>query len=352
MGHYSDLAYAYGKPSGSAVFKSELGDFQVEELLPFALSGEGEHLWLFIEKYGENTDWLIQQIAKFAGLRVRDVGYAGLKDRQGITRQWLSLYLPGKPDPDFHSWQMPSVKVLQTLRHNRKLQIGALKANRFQIRLRQVTGLDEILTRLSQIQVSGVPNYFGEQRFGRNEHNLVMAQKLFDGELTRLKPAQRSLYLSSARSYLFNQVLSQRVANKTWNQACKGDIFQLEGSEKWFIDDGSNDLAQRVNHADIHPTGPLVGGAWPADSTQMQWEQQVLKPNQAWLGALTEFGLKHDRRALRFIPQDLSWKVDAPSTAGSNPHSDLILNFTLGPGRYATALLREVCQIRQVIKVL
>jgi tRNA pseudouridine13 synthase len=338
--HCTNLPYAYGKPNISAKLKSQNQDFIVEEQIAFELSGEGEHLWLWLEKDGENTDWVAQQLAKWAGIKLRDIGYAGLKDRHAVTRQWFSLYLPGKLDPDLQSFNFDSMRILKTTRHQRKLQTGGLSGNRFILTLREINGdKDELETRLKQIQQQGVPNYFGEQRFGRNENNLVMAQRLFDGELTRLKPAQRSLYISAARSYLFNLIVAKRVEQACWNKALHGDVFQLEGSDKWFVDDGSTDLASRVMELDIHPTAAMVGaGDLPSQHHTQQLEQSVLHPNQAWLSALAEMGLKQDRRATRVLAKTIDWHwLD---------NASLQISFTLRPGSYATQIIRE-CVIIQ-----
>jgi tRNA pseudouridine13 synthase len=336
--NFSQLPYAFGRPDATGHLKQQLADFQVEEVLSYPLSGEGEHLWLWLEKQGENTDWAAQKLAKWAGIRLRDVGYAGLKDRHGVTRQWFSLYLPGRENPDFSTFDFESMKILDHRRHQRKLQTGGLQGNRFILTLRDIEGdQDSIEQRLQSIQGEGVPNYFGEQRFGRGGHNLVMAQRLFDGELTRLKPAKRGLIISAARSYLFNLILAERIQQQNWNQALPGDVFQLQGSDKWFADDGSSDLAKRVVEQDLHPTGALVGaGDLPTQGQAKTLEQEVLTNHQAWCLALADLGLKQDRRALRVLPQNMSWQWLDKQT--------LQVSFELRSGSYATMVVRELLQ--------
>lgn len=338
MLNFSELPYAFGRPQSTAQLKQQLTDFQVEELLSFSLSGEGEHLWVWLEKHGENTDWAAQQLAKWANIRIRDVGYAGHKDRHGVTRQWFSLRLPGQENPDVTSFESETLRIVKHQRHQRKLQTGGLQGNRFVITLRDFNGeRAKVEQRLQLVAEQGVPNYFGEQRFGRNGHNLVMAQRLFDGELTRLKPAKRGLIISAARSFLFNQILAERIKASSWNQAWSGDVFQLEGSDKWFVDDGSADLADRVTTLDIHPTGALVGAGDSAALKQtLELEQSVLANHQAWCLALTELGLKQDRRALRVFPKNLMWDWLDSQT--------LQLSFELRAGSYATMVLREILQ--------
>lgn len=336
MQHLSSLPYAFGGPVTRGTLKAQPADFQVEEQIAYPLSGAGEHVWLWVEKQGENTDWVAQHLAKWAGIRLRDVGYAGLKDRHGITRQWFSLYLPGQASPLPETFQLPSVRILGMTRHQRKLQTGGLSGNRFILTLRQLDAEPATIEqRLQQIATQGAPNYFGEQRFGRNEYNLVMAQRLFDGELTRLRPAQRGLYISAARSLLFNQILAERVAQHTWHRAVAGDVFQLDGSDKWFVDDGSADLAERVATYDLHPTGALVGqGDLPSREQALALEQRVLSNHQAWWQALADLGLTQDRRALRVMAQDMRWTWLSDNA--------LQVAFNLRPGRYATSVLREL----------
>lgn len=337
--HFSQLPRAWGAPLACGRLKSQPADFQVEEMLAFSLSGEGEHVWIWVEKEGENTDWVAQRLAKWAGIRVRDVGYAGLKDRHAVTRQWFSLYLPGREAPDPALWQEENIRLLAIERHQRKLQTGGLSGNRFILRLRDLdlnadSDAHKLETRLRQIADQGVPNYFGAQRFGRDERNLVMAQRLFSAELTRLKPAQRKLYISAARSMLFNLIVAERVAQGSWNQALEGDVFQLAGSKRWFEDDGSEGLAQRVQAADIHPTAALVGqGVRPSKAQAQSVEAQVLEPHQTWCCALAKLGLQQDRRAMRVIPQQMQWHwLDA---------QQLQVSFTLPAGSYATVVVRE-----------
>lgn len=183
---FNELAYADTKSEISGRLKAQNTDFKVDELMPVELSGEGEHLWLKIEKDGSNTDWVAQQLAKFAGLKSMAVSYAGMKDRHAVTTQWFSLHLPGMDDPDFSQLASDEFKILQQKRHDRKLKRGALSGNRFSIRIIELQGkLDSLDARLQQIKQQGVPNYFGEQRFGREMGNLFKAEKLFNRELKK-----------------------------------------------------------------------------------------------------------------------------------------------------------------------
>ncbi len=175
-------------------------DFRVDEELGFSPDGEGEHSLLHIRKRNRNTDQIARQLARHAGVRARDVSYCGLKDRVAVTSQWFSVWLPGKADPDWSTMEEEGLQILEQSRHRRKLQRGALQCNRFEIVLREIQGAQEdVEKRLSLIKAQGVPNYFGEQRFGRDGGNLLAAQTMFEGK--RIKDRfLRGLYLSSARS--------------------------------------------------------------------------------------------------------------------------------------------------------
>ena len=169
---------AYGEALGRAVLKATAEDFQVDEVLDIPLTGEGEHLWLWVEKRGLNTEEAARRIAKAAGVPLRTVSYAGLKDRQALTRQWFSVQLPGKADPDMSSAENDTLKILKTARHKRKLQRGAHSANGFTLRLTQLAGdTAAIDARLQLIAQHGIPNYFGAQRFGHNGGNVVDARE-------------------------------------------------------------------------------------------------------------------------------------------------------------------------------
>lgn len=333
------LAYAYGSPQASAQLKSNPADFVVEEQLAYSLSGEGEHLWLWVEKTGQNTDWVAKQLAKWAGIAPKNVGVAGKKDRQAVTYQWMSLHLPGQADPALETLAIAGVRILKWQRHHRKLQTGGLSGNRFTLTLRNVTGDSaELEARLQRVREQGVPNYFGEQRFGNGFQNLPKATQLFQGQLKAPKRHQKSLYISAARSWIFNEMLSQRIEQGVWNHAMPGDVFQLQGSQKWFVDDGDPGLAKRVDCLDVHPTGALTGrGDLPTQDEAFQLEQKVISQHPIWQAGLEKLGLKQERRALRVWPQALTWQWSDTET--------LVVAFDLPAGSYATMVVRELVQL-------
>ncbi len=322
-------------------------DFRVDEDLGFSPSGEGEHSLLHIRKRNRNTDQIARQLARHAGVRARDVSYCGLKDRVAVTSQWFSVWLPGKEDPDWSSIEEDDLKILEQSRHLRKLQRGALQGNRFEIVLRKIQGAQgEIEKRLSQIKRQGVPNYFGEQRFGRDGGNLSSAQTMFEGK--RIKDRfLRGLYLSSARSFLFNEVLAERVRKGNWNTILPGEAIMLAGSRSYFVcDQVDEEITQRLKDNDIHPSGPLWGrGELSAQGEVGELEKTVMASHSLFCEGLEKAGLKQERRALRLLVNDLQWTwLDEleQETSHEKRTPDLQLTFTLPAGAYATALLREI----------
>ena len=338
MYKFADLAKAYGKPPIKGRIKSANADFMVEEIMPIQPSGQGEHLWLHIEKNGCNTDWLAQQLARISGVKSMAVSYAGMKDRHAITTQWFSVHLPGQQDPDLSSLEGDQVKILQACRHDKKLKRGALSGNVFKLRIREVTGsLDELQQRLELIQQRGIPNYFGEQRFGFGMNNLNKAELMFGRKLKRLKKHERGLYLSSARSWIFNQVLSVRIQQNNWDQHLSGDVFMLDGKSACFADDGS-DVTERLDNMEIHPTGTLWGeGESMASAECLIIEQDMASKNEILAKGLQDARLKQERRALRLRVENLRWQIEQDDV--------LCVEFELPAGTFATMVLREFVEV-------
>lgn len=338
MYQFSDLVKAYDANPIKGRIKSINEDFIVEEIMPVQPSGQGEHLWLHIQKSGSNTDWLAQQLARISGIKPMGVSYAGMKDRHAITSQWFSVHLPGQEDPDLSSLEGEDIKILQAIRHDKKLKRGTLSGNRFKLRIRDIEGaLEQLQIRLENIQQQGVPNYFGEQRFGFGMNNLTKAELMFDRKLKRLKKHERGLYLSSARSWIFNQVLSTRIQQGVWNQYVPGDVFMLDGKSACFADDGS-DVTERLEKMEIHPTGPLWGDGEPLASGQCLKIEQDAVLNNVLLGkGLVDARLKQERRSLRLRIEDLKWQVENVN--------ELSIEFSLPAGTFATMVLREFVDV-------
>ena len=333
----ASLAYAWGKPLATGRLRQHPEDFQVTEIPLLEPDGAGEHVWLWIRKCNENTHDVAGQLARFAGVHPRQVSFAGLKDRKAVTEQWFSVQLPGKQEPHWEDMDSDTLTILSHARHSRKLRRGTLKGNAFRITVRDIDGgRDALEQRLAVIAREGVPNYFGEQRFGRDGSNLQTADRLFSNPRLRLSRNKRSLALSAARSLLFNQVLSARVAAANWNVPLAGDAMQLHGSHSYFIAAAIDaDLSGRVAAQDVHPTGPLHGrGENPVRDVCRELETRVLADHAGWCAGLDAAGLKQDRRALRLGVEDLSWQWGLSG--------ELLLAFSLPAGAYATSVLREV----------
>ncbi|KAA2285763.1 tRNA pseudouridine(13) synthase TruD [Arenimonas fontis] len=328
-----ELPRAWGGPVLTGCFRACPEDFQVEELPAFDPSGEGEHLLLEVEKRGMNTLFAARLLASAAGIPESAVGHAGLKDRHALTRQRFSLHLPRRQLPDL-SGLGGDLRVLSAQWHGRKLQRGALAGNRFRLRLTAIGGDREAAAeRLRAIAAGGLPNYFGEQRYGRAGDNVESARAMFAGR--RVRREQRSLYLSAARSALFDAVLARRVEQGNWRGGLEGEVWMLDGSHSLFGPEPMTPaLAARAAALDIHPTGPLWGrGQLRSGAALAELERAVAAAEPALCAGLEAAGLRQERRALRIRVADLAWNWEGDT---------LCLDFALPPGAYATVLLWEL----------
>jgi tRNA pseudouridine13 synthase len=297
-------------------------DFQVTEELGWDFSGDGEHDYLWIEKTDANTEWVARQLALYADVPARDVGYAGLKDRHAVTRQWFSI--PRWNTPAWSRLELEGVRIVDSGRHLRKLRRGAHRANAFRIVLRHdaTPDFDAVANRLAVIRQAGVPNYFGEQRFGREGGNLRLANDWAKGK--RLPRHQRGLAISTIRSFLFNEALAGRVSQGTWNRFVTGDLANLNGTGSIFdVQEIDDELRRRCDDMDVHPAGILAGAG-----SNIQAE--------LWQTALDKHRVEPGSRSLRLPVQDLT---------SENSDNSLTLSFTLDRGAFATAVLRELCEV-------
>jgi len=336
-------AYPPLQLSTPLAYKAQHEDFIVEEQLGFSPSGEGEHLFLYVEKINLNTEQLAGFLAKALGVLKRDIGLSGQKDKFALTRQWFSVPFPIKNDlPDLDSLRGEGWQVLSLQRHDRKLKRGVHKANRFHLRLKSQAALQlddwqQIETRLQQVLKTGFANYFGEQRFGYQGRNVDKAHALLTGRF-KCKKHQRSMYFSAARSYCFNHYLSKRIAAGLWQTPLDGDLFQIEGSASFFSDTISDDLITRFNHAEIHPMAPLLGKMnRQLEDFSSSAAGEFLHNQDAdfnWQQALAKAGLNTQFRALRVMPSGLSVEQSDVNT--------IALSFDLPRGAFATSLLQEL----------
>ena len=290
------------------------GDFEVTETLPFEPEGQGEHLYVLAEKRGVTTRAVQRMLARGCGVAERDVSYAGMKDRHAVARQWFSVRRPQREDID----PGPGVRILRCDRHRRKLRRGELEQNHFRIRIRDLAGNPD--TTLEFLNTRGAPNYFGEQRFGATGENVSAALDWVRAGKPRISRFLRSIYLSSLRSFLFNEVLAKRVADGTWGCLLDGET-EING----------------------RPTGPLWGrGRLLSTGAARVLEEDAVQAHGEIAEALEFVGLRQERRPLAAFPRDLLWHVD---------NGALTIEFALNRGTYATSVLREIGEFQDAARV-
>ncbi|MCY7294282.1 tRNA pseudouridine(13) synthase TruD [Alteromonas sp. a30] len=345
----------HGTPNITAELKSRPEDFIVKELLTFEPLGEGEHCLIWLKKTGLNTAFVAEQLAKFAQLPLRNVSYAGRKDKFAVTEQWFSLHMPGKAEPDWSTFNLPGAEILRRERHHKKLRPGNLDSNQFQITLRNLSHTEGLEARLAQIEKLGVPNYYGSQRFGeirlqpetddssqttkRRGGNLELAQKMLEGESIRNRN-KRSMAISALRSWLFNEFVHGRIHyarhnNQSIHEAISGDILMLAGSNSFFHCETPDAMIQsRLKEQDIQLSAPLWGkGELGSTGEALAFESSIAEQHPEQCEMLEALGLKQERRPLWLYPLKLNWEL-----SGNN----LTLQFYLPPGCFATSILREL----------
>ena len=320
-------------------FKSAPEDFVVDENLGFEPSGAGEHIWIRIRKTGCNTRDLVDRFADITGVATRDIGYSGLKDKNAVTSQWFSIRQPLQAALSDEISQIEGVELLRAERSDRKLRTGSHQSNRFELTLRELKGdRQTLLSQIEKIQRRGFPNYFGQQRFGHDGRNLIAARSMFQSKRKKVTRFKRGIYLSAARSWLFNRVLAERVQNDSWLRILKGDVCMLDGTRSIFQVGTETDLQKRHDESDIHLTGPLAGvGESKASGDVLELEQQCLQQESILLNGLVDAGLKQERRALRALAENLKFEWIDEQT--------LRLSFSLARGVFATALLNELVEV-------
>ncbi|MCC2605270.1 tRNA pseudouridine(13) synthase TruD [Planctobacterium marinum] len=339
--HIHHWHYLHGTPAGSATLKAEPAHFQVNEVLPFAPSGEGEHLFLQIRKTGLNTGFVAQQLASHYKVKERDVGYAGRKDKHAVTTQWFSVWLAQDKAVANTPFVFEGCEVLDSQWHHKKLRPGNLSHNEFTILLTDVQEADDLNERLANIAKLGVPNYFGPQRFGNLNAdgvagNLVLAEFLLKGQTIR-KREKRNLAISALRSWLFNQAVSERL--HTYGiEAQNGEVFSLTGSNSFFLAEAIDEsLQQRLQSRDIQLSAPLWGqGTLPSGDQILDLENQLASQYPEICDTLSGLGLKQERRKLLLFPEQLQCQQS---------QQQITLKFSLPSGCFATSVIRELLRL-------
>lgn len=343
MDHHS-LAppYLHGGPLGPAQFKASPEDFFVEEVLGFEPSGEGEHCLVWVEKRDLDSNTAGTRLADALGLRRRLVSHCGLKDRHAVTRQWFSLHMPGQPSPEAAALESEGLRVLHITRNTRKLRRGIHLGNRFTIRLREPSfDFASAQQRWQQIVIKGVPNLFGEQRFGHEGRNVEKALSMFRGEFMPGDRLLRGLLLSSVRSHLFNAVIAERMRRGNWDQPQAGEVYGFpDNGTILLIANLRGDEAQRFAEGKIELTAPLWGsGELHTAAAVRALEMEVASRLPELSTGLEAAGLRQERRVMRLRPMN-------PSLIAL-PNGDLQVTFDLPRGTYATTVLRELAQLEE-----
>lgn len=345
---------AFGEPVFDAVLKQSPADFHVEEVMDIAFSGDGEHLYLRIEKTGMNTDEVVEILQRAYQVESADLGLSGLKDRHAVSTQWFSIRTPmdavvaerAFDESGLTNSTSKQVRLVRSERHQRKLRRGAHKANQFVVILRNVQSViaddalpDEVARRINQIIECGFPNYIGPQRFGFDQQNFHRALQWFRQPRKRVSRQRRGLWLSAARSAIFNEVCAARVSEGNWQRLLAGEPAVLHGSRSFFVPSpeelASSDMALRLSAFDVHPSAPWWGRGRALSSGQCEiWEAQVMRNCAPVCEGLERAGLEQERRALRACALDLEHQWLDTQT--------LVLSFALSPGVFATTLLGEI----------
>ncbi|MFO1020315.1 MAG: tRNA pseudouridine(13) synthase TruD [Planctomycetales bacterium] len=328
-------------PGIGGELKQSPSDFEVEEIPAYDPCGSGEHLFVWIQKTGLSAEELIQRIAKVCAISRNDIGMAGLKDRQAVTRQYVSI--PAKVESRVRDLESDQVQVLRTARHGNKLRTGHLKGNQFRITLRDVTGsLDQAAAIAQQLEIRGAPNYFGEQRFGRDFENLRWGLGLLNGMLDprQIPPARRKfllrMSLSSVQSALFNACLSARLQKGLLHQVQRGDVLQVCQSGGPFVSTEPDVDQPRFDAGEVVTTGPIFGPKMKApQGPALEFETALLRQAGLEPSHWEKFPqlTSGTRRALLIRPLKIEVTEREPGT--------FCFAFDLPSGCYATVVLRE-----------
>lgn len=325
-------------PGCGGFIKKQPEDFEVEELPAYEPSGQGDHLFLWIEKRGMGAQFFERQIAQRLAIHPSEIGVAGLKDRHAITRQWVSV--PVSAEPKLPQLDGDSIRLLKASRHTNKLRSGHLRGNRFRILIRDAdpsaaSSVEQIVER---IQRQGMRNFYGPQRFGHDGETSDMGMRLLRGESLprRINPFLKKLALSAAQSWLFNDYLSRRLNDGLMRTVLAGDVMAKWPAGGMFVAEDREREQVRFDARETVHAGPIFGRkTFPAAAEAAEREAAVLSDAGLTVQSFSGFGklVMGTRRHNLIYIDDL--------TATWEPEG-LRLNFSLPAGSYATILLREM----------
>jgi tRNA pseudouridine13 synthase len=317
-------------------FKQTPEDFEVEEVPAYAASGEGEHLFLWVEKRGVSTPEAAKRLSRHLGLTDRDVSWAGLKDKQAVTRQLLCV--PARVEGTIALFADPEVRVLWAKRHRNKLKTGHLDGNIFTLKVVEVTDADAFRAAFERLRAGGVPNFFGEQRFGAAGQNAAQGKKLLQKGGKGGNRFERKLFLSAYQSLLFNRALDRRIAAGTFSKALVGDVLKKHETGGEFVCADAAVDQPRVEAFEVSPTGPLFGPKMRQAEGEIGAAEQALLDEEKIDLALFDAGGGETQGARRFFRV----RLGEPSLELEGGVAKL--KFMLPAGSYATVVLDELVQ--------
>lgn len=343
---FDSLPRMHGEPLATVQIRQKNSDFKVYEIPPCAPDGVGEHIWLHVRKDGCNTDWVAEQLARLASVKVADVSYAGRKDRHAVCEQWFSVRYPGLKTPELVS-DCDEFEILSQARHGRKLKTGALKGNRFEILMRPVAGAfnpSELAERLQAIELKGVPNYFGEQRFGREMSNLKQVERWVSGYPLPRSRNRRSMTISAARSWIFNQAVAWRLRKEDAYLLVNGDHCVVTGRHSGFtVDKVTDEQLNQLSNKEISIAAPLVGDGL-SDSYLSKIVDHHSEPYiSQWCTKLAHIQMSTDWRPISLSPSQMIVQMNNDGNVG--------ISFILSPGAFATSVIREVANVTDTVNI-
>ena len=327
-------------PGCGGHFKETPDDFEVEEIPAYLPSGEGEHLYLKVEKRGVATPDAAKRLSRHLGLPEGAVSWAGLKDKQALTRQWMSVAARPGAEAELATFIDPEVKLLEVTRHRNKLKGGHLHGNRFKIRLASVKDPGAARAVLAVLKERGLPNYFGAQRFGAAGTNAARGKaillKAAAGGRRGRPDFERKLLLSAYQSELFNRLLARRLEAGLFSKVKKGDVLKKHETSGEFVCAEVAIDQPRMDAFEVSPTGPMYGPSMRrAEDEAGADEAKVLAEEGLTIESFAGGGGETDG-ARRF------YRIGLPDVGLEERGSDLWLAFTLPAGAYATVVLAEL----------